>query len=56
MGVRRGSGRPGAEGALRWGVWWVVRLVVEGGWAVGGVMCRAWERGGLRWWWEQAGG
>lgn len=40
---RRGSGRPGAEGALGWGVVVVVvRLVVEVGWVVEGVMRRDW--------------
>lgn len=40
-GVRSLSGRPGAEGALRCVVWWVVVLVVEVGWAVEGVMWSA---------------
>jgi len=39
--VRRLSGRPGAEGALSLGVRWVVVLVVEVGWEVGGAMWRA---------------
>jgi len=47
-GVRSLSGRPGAVGALRCGVRWVVVLVVVVGWAVGGVMCSAWRgKGGL---------